>query len=84
MHKRAFRLDFGKPKGRVHDRQAVLEMSFRGGYPEAVMLNERERKKWHQDYVDALIERDLADIARIQRQDVMQELVKVLAAWSSQ
>ena len=67
----------------VYDRQAMLEMSLRGGFPEAVALKEREQKKWHQDYMDALIERDLEDIARIQRQDAMQELVKVLAAWSS-
>ena len=67
----------------VYDREAILEMSFRGGFPEAIKLKERERKKWHQDYLDALIERDLADIARIQHQDAMRELVKVLAAWSS-
>jgi predicted AAA+ superfamily ATPase len=48
-----------------------------------MLLNERERKKWHQGYMDALIERDLADIARIHRQDAMRELVAVLAAWSS-
>lgn len=83
---RAFRLDFStnstSPSSHV-DRQAILEMSFRGGFPEAVMLDERERKTWHHDYVNALIERDLADIAKIQRQDAMQELVKILAAWSS-
>lgn len=82
---RAFRLDFStnstSPSSHV-DRQAVLEMSFRGGFPEAVMLGERDRKTWHHDYVNALIERDLADIARINRQDAMQELVKILAAWS--
>ena len=80
---RAFRLDFPKTSNQVYDRQAILQMSFRGGFPETVMLSERERKKWHQDYVDALIERDLQDIARIHRQDAMHELLKVLASWSS-
>lgn len=79
---RAFRLDFPHTSFPVYDRNKVLEMSFAGGFPEAVKLNERERKKWHQDYLDALIERDLKNIARIQRQDAMHELVSVLAAWS--
>lgn len=79
---RAFRLAFSTKRDRTYDRENVLAMSLRGGFPEAIRLPERERKRWHQDYMDALIERDLEDIAKIQHQDVMKELVKVLAAWS--
>lgn len=79
---RAFRLDFTKEPDQVCKREAILDMAFRGGFPEAILLKNRERKKWHEDYIDALIERDLADITRIQRQDAMKELVKVLVAWS--
>lgn len=80
---RAYKTHFSKKQDEVYDRQAILDMSFRGGFPEAVELNQRERKRWHRDYVSALIERDLADIARIHRQDALRELLTILAAWSS-
>lgn len=78
---RAFRQDFARPE-QAYDRNAMLDMSFRGGFPEAVTLDGTERKLWHRDYMEALIERDLRDIARIQRRSAMRELVEVLAAWS--
>lgn len=80
---RAFRQSFSKKLAGVYDRSAVLDMCFRGGFPEAIVLNQRERKRWYKDYADALIERDLEEIARIHRQDAIKELVTILAAWSS-
>jgi uncharacterized protein len=78
----AFRLTFKEKFAQSYDRNDVMEMSFRGGFPEAIASSPRERRKWHVDYVNSLIERDLADISHIQRQDAMHELLKVLAAWS--
>lgn len=72
---------FRVPKSEL-DRQRVIELSLRGGFPEVIDLSIRNRKSWHRDYVDALLERDLADIAKIQRHDAMRELVSILAAWS--
>ena len=57
-------------------------MAFQGGFPEALKLDGPDRKSWHRNYIDALLERDLRDIARIQRKEAMRELVNVLAAWS--
>jgi uncharacterized protein len=65
------------------EKDTLIEMAFRGGFPEALTLEGRDRKKWHRDYIEALLERDLKDIAKIHRYDAMQELIKVLAAWSS-
>jgi predicted AAA+ superfamily ATPase len=65
-------------------RDDLLQRAFRGGYPEAISLPERSRTGWHQDYVNALLERDLKDLVRIQRLDAMRNLLVVLAAWSSQ
>ncbi len=67
----------------AHDRDSVLEMALTGGFPEALRLGASERKAWHMDYIEALLERDLKDIAKIQRKEAMRELVQVLAAWSS-
>jgi uncharacterized protein len=64
------------------DRDAILEMALRGGFPEAVRSEEKTRRKWHQDYIASLLERDLKDIANIKRQDAMRELIRILAAWS--
>ena len=38
--------------------------------------------RWHRDYIDAFLERDLLDITRIRRHDAMRELINTLAAWS--
>lgn len=78
---RAFRQDFGHPD-RAYDRDAMLDISFGGGFPEAVLLGDTERRLWHRDYVDALVERDLRDLGRIQRRDALSELIHALAAWS--
>ncbi|MEN8237089.1 MAG: ATP-binding protein [Pseudomonadota bacterium] len=67
----------------VYNREQTLQLAFRGGFPEAVLLEGKDRQQWHQDYIEALLERDLQDITRIQRREAMVELVKILAAWSS-
>ena len=79
---RAFAQDFKRPKDR-YSRNDLIEMIFRGGFPEAIRLEGKARRNWHIDYVDALIEHDLNDIANIRQVDVIKDLVRVLAAWSS-
>jgi uncharacterized protein len=65
-----------------HDRDAILETAFRGGFPEPMTLQDRSRKRWHTDYIGAILERDLKEIAKIHRKHAMRELVNILAAWS--
>jgi predicted AAA+ superfamily ATPase len=79
---RAFSESFETPR-KQYDREAILEIACRGGFPEAVQLTGRARQGWHKDYMNALLERDLKDISKIQRKDAMQQLVNTLAAWSS-
>lgn len=64
------------------DRDALLEIAFRGGFPEPLALQDRSRKRWHIDYINAILERDLIDIAKINRKKNMEELMHILAAWS--
>lgn len=78
---RAFKRDFTQPR-QTYGRNAIIDISFRGGFPEVLPFDDAERKLWHRDYVDALLDHDLRDIANIRRRDVMFELVRVLAAWS--
>lgn len=80
---RAFDSDFPMQiKG--YDKQAIFELAFCGGYPEAVRLeNYNQRREWHKDYLSTLIEYDLADIANIRRKDAVEEILPIMAAWSS-
>jgi len=61
-----------------------LRKAFIGGYPEALRFqSHNDRREWHEDYLEALIDRDLKDIIQIKRKDSMFKLVEVVAAWSS-
>lgn len=79
----AFNQKFTVPKNNIYDRKSTLDIAFRGGFPEAIKLKENERQQWHKNYIAALLERDLNDIAHINRLDAMRKLISVLAAWSS-
>ncbi len=77
----AFEQSFSKSRT-SYDRDDLLEMAFRGGFPEPMALQDRGRKRWHTDYINAILERDLKDVARIHRKNAMRELVNTLASWS--
>jgi predicted AAA+ superfamily ATPase len=64
------------------DRDALMELALCGGFPEPMRLQDRGRRRWHTDYINAILERDLKEIARIHRKNAMRELVNILAAWS--
>lgn len=78
----AFAQDFTRSKNH-YSRNNLIDIIFRGGFPEAIRLEGKARKNWHIDYVDALIEHDLNDVANIRHIEVMKDLVRSLAAWSS-
>jgi predicted AAA+ superfamily ATPase len=81
--KKAFKQDWPRQiKG--YDKAAVVNLAMRGGYPEFVRLPESKRRHgWHNEYVKSLLSRDLRDVANIQRQDSVENVLNVLAAWSS-
>jgi len=70
------------PTAPMSGKDAVLLQAMRGGYPEVQALGDKAVRRWHQDYVAALMARDLQDIAHIRRKDSMRKLLEVLAAWS--
>ena len=52
-----------------------------GGYPPALARSEgRRRANWHRDYADALVQRDVRDLARIHALDVLPRLLALAAA----
>ncbi|GAB4392232.1 MAG: ATP-binding protein [Gammaproteobacteria bacterium] len=60
-----------------------LLLALGGGYPEALRLQDiNKQRRWHIDYVTAILERDLQDILNIKRKDSLRQLLDGLAAWS--
>lgn len=66
----------------TEDKAEILKYCFRGGYPETLNMTEKTRRRWHEDYIQALIERDLKEIINIQRIEKLNELIKILCSWS--
>jgi len=78
----AFNVDFPR-KISGYNKEQIFDFAFCGGYPEAVKLDsQKDRKEWHGDYIDDLINRDLKDLMNIRRQNELKELVLILAGWS--
>jgi predicted AAA+ superfamily ATPase len=61
----------------------ILNIAFRGGYPEILLLSEKDKKDWHKEYINILLTRDLREITNIRKIDILEKMVLVLASWSS-
>lgn len=61
-------------------RREAFERVCRGGFPEAVSRTARQRERWLAAYVRTLAERDVGEVANIQRVPDLAALVRLLAA----
>lgn len=58
----------------------LADLIVRGGFPEVVRRqSERRRRTWVRDYLDAVVQRDVQDLARIQRLDILPRLLELAA-----
>jgi hypothetical protein len=58
----------------------LADLIVRGGFPEAVRRDTaRGRRAWVRDYLEAIIQRDVRDLARIQRLDILPRLLELAA-----
>jgi uncharacterized protein len=58
----------------------LVEIVVKGGYPEALARQTpRRRTAWCRQYVDALIQRDVRDIADIEKQDQLPRFLRALS-----
>ena len=63
----------------------LVETVLAGGYPEALTPSGwRRRRDWHLDYIEAIIQRDVRDVARIEQLGSMPRLLRVLSEHSGQ
>ena len=64
---------------------ALMEKVSRGGYPEALARTDsRRRKIWARQYIDALIQHDIKDVASIDKLDQIPRLLKALSQTAGQ
>lgn len=58
----------------------LADLIVRGGFPETVRRDtERGRRAWVRDYLAAIVQRDVRDLARIQRLDILPRLLELAA-----
>ena len=64
---------------------ALVEAVLRGGYPEAISRRDsRRRVVWIRQYIDAIIQRDVLDVASIDKLDQLPRFLRSLAQVSGQ
>jgi hypothetical protein len=65
--------------------EQLMETVLVGGYPEAIKRNSWQRRhNWYHSYVDALIHRDVKDIAQIDKIQQLQALLQILSLHNGQ
>ncbi|MDT8428417.1 MAG: ATP-binding protein [Pseudomonadales bacterium] len=61
------------------DVPALAGLLCKGGYPEPVQRSLVRARQWHRQYINAIIQRDVHDIANIHDEDTMARLIELLA-----
>ena len=65
------------------DRAEYMRRLCRGGYPEAILLGDEDRRGWCQSYVETIVQRDISELGDIRRVSAMVELLAWLASNTS-
>ncbi|MDX8355823.1 ATP-binding protein [Cognatiyoonia sp. IB215182] len=65
-------------------RKDYVDLILAGGYPETRELPLRSRQRQYRDYVDAVVDRDVADIMPIRKPDALRFLIDQMAARTAQ
>ena len=80
---RAFRHDFNNEYEDV-DKRGIINIAFRGGYPEPLPFTNKERRDWFKDYLHDILVKDIRDVTEIRKTEHLQSLAKALFATSAQ
>lgn len=63
----------------------LIEVVLSGGYPEALERKRWGRKQdWYHSYLEAIVQRDIRDVAQIEQLAIMPKLLSILAEHSGQ
>lgn len=65
--------------------RSLIDLLLRGGYPEAVSRpSSRRRMAWAKQYIDAIVARDVRDVAGVDKLDQLPRFLRALAQTTSQ
>jgi len=81
---RVFEEEPSLDSGGLESRQGYAERISRGGFPEAIRRDEGRRSRFFAAYVNDMIDRDVRQLADIQRRDALRLLLKAMAARAGQ
>ncbi|HXQ68370.1 MAG TPA: ATP-binding protein [Alphaproteobacteria bacterium] len=68
------------PVPRSFRRAELIDLLARGGFPEIRRLDEPERTARYVSYLDSIVERDVAPVARVRKPDLLRRLIDQLAS----
>ncbi|MDZ4168273.1 MAG: ATP-binding protein [Coriobacteriia bacterium] len=62
------------------ERESLPELIVAGGFPPALARKSAPRRAaWYREYIDAIVQRDVRDLARVRSLDVLPRLIELLA-----
>lgn len=61
----------------------VIDLAVRGGYPETIEMDWRERRKWFAAYMDDLLMKDIRDLTEIRKVDALRNVAIWMLTHSS-
>lgn len=65
-------------------RKVYIDLILMGGYPEIRALPPRSRQRQYRDYIDAVVDRDVADVMPVRKPDALRFLIDQMAARTAQ
>ncbi|MYI69814.1 MAG: DUF4143 domain-containing protein, partial [Boseongicola sp. SB0673_bin_14] len=65
-------------------RRGYIDLILSGGFPEIRALPSRSRQRQYRDYVDAVVDRDVADVMPVRKPDALRILIDQMAARTAQ
>jgi len=65
-------------------RKDYVELVLKGGYPEIRTLPVRSRQRHYRDYIDAVVDRDVADVMPVRKPDALRFLIDQMASRTAQ
>lgn len=66
-----------------YDKRKMINLATAGGYPEALDMDERERRSWFATYLNDLLMKDVRDVTEIRKLDILHDIAEWLLAHSS-
>jgi predicted AAA+ superfamily ATPase len=73
----------GAPRARAAARTDLVRRVLQGGFPEAVARPPARARRWHQQYIESILERDVRDVASIRHGGELRSLVELCALRSA-